>query len=113
MNVVVRAGRRPRRLGDARRAASHLIPDLVVTPRFKGSRARDAVATRTVRFNDALARRARAHGVQVVDLYTASQREVPLRPDLIGADGYHPSDAGYARWGELVWEGVETRIASR
>jgi len=84
-----------------------------VTPRFNRSRERDAVAAHTVRFNDALARRARAHGVQLVDLYAASQREVPLRPELIGSDGYHPSDAGYARWAELLWEGVEARIAAR
>ena len=92
---------------------ANLIPDLAVTPRFNRSRERDAVAAHTVRFNDALARRARAHGVQLVDLYAASQREVPLRPELIGSDGYHPSDAGYARWAELLWEGVEARIAAR
>jgi len=92
---------------------ANLIPDLAVTPRFNGSRERDAVAARTVRFNDTLARRARAHGVQLVDLHAASQREIPLRPELIGSDGYHPSDAGYARWAELLWEGVEARIVSR
>ncbi len=92
---------------------ANLIPDLGVTPRFNGSRERATVAARTVRFNDALARRARAHGVQLVDLYAASQREVPLRPELIGSDGYHPSDAGYARWAELLWEGVEARIVSQ
>jgi len=92
---------------------ANLIPDLGVTPRFNGSRERVTVAARTVRFNDALARRARAHGVQLVDLYAASQREVPLRPELIGSDGYHPSDAGYARWAELLWEGVEARIVSQ
>ncbi len=92
---------------------ANLIPDLGVTPRFNGSRERATVAARTVRFNDALARRARAHGVQLVDLYAASQREVPLRPELIGFDGYHPSDAGYARWAELLWEGVEARIVSQ
>jgi len=92
---------------------ANLIPDLAVTPRFKGSPEQDAVAARTVRFNEALARRARARGVQLVDLYTASQREVSRRPELVGPDGYHPSDAGYARWAALLWEGVEARIASR
>jgi len=92
---------------------ANLIPDLAVTPRFKGSPEQDSVAARTVRFNEALARRARARGVQLVDLYTASQREVSRRPELVGPDGYHPSDAGYARWAALLWEGVEARIASR
>jgi lysophospholipase L1-like esterase len=36
--------------------------------------------------------------------------EVPRRPELIGADGYHPSDAGYARWAELMWDGIARRL---
>ncbi len=91
----------------------NLIPDLAVTPRFSRSRARDAVGRRTVAFNEAIERRGRAHGAELVDLYAVSQREVPLRPELIWSDGYHPSDLGYARWAELVWAGVESRIAMR
>jgi len=91
----------------------NLIPDLAVTPRFRASRERDAVGRQTVAFNEALERRGRAHGAELVDLYVASQREVPARPELIGADGYHPSDVGYARWAELVWAGIQARIASR
>ena len=48
-----------------------------------------------------------------MNLYAASQREVPLQPELISSDGYHPSDTGYARWAELVWTGVEARIVDR
>jgi lysophospholipase L1-like esterase len=33
-----------------------------------------------------------------------------LQPELIGADGYHPSDEGYARWAELMWAAIEGRI---
>ena len=33
-------------------------------------------------------------------------------PALLGKDGYHPSDAGYARWAELMWEGIEPRLAA-
>jgi acyl-CoA thioesterase I len=91
----------------------NLIPDLVVTPRFRAHRERDALGRQTVLFNEALARRSRAHGAELVDLYAASRREVPVRPELIGADGYHPSDVGYARWAELVWVGIQARIASR
>lgn len=92
---------------------ANLIPDLALTPRFNRRRERDAVAALTLDFNDALARRARAHGVQLIDLYTASRRELPQRPELVWSDGYHPSDAGYARWAELLWEGIEARIAPR
>ena len=91
----------------------NLIPDLVVTPRFRKHRERDALARRTVLFNEALERLSRAYGAEVVDLYTASQREIPARRELVGRDGYHPSDVGYARWAELMWTGIEARIAVR
>jgi len=92
-------------------AVVNLIPDLAVTPRFSRSREREAVGRLTVGFNEALVRTGRAHGAELVDLYAASQREVPIQPELIWSDGYHPSDVGYARWAELVWTGVEARIA--
>jgi lysophospholipase L1-like esterase len=88
----------------------NLLPDLAVTPRFRGGEFREAVGRQAVAFNEVLRRTARTHDAEVVDLYTASQREVPARPALIGGDGYHPSDVGYARWAELMWEGVNARI---
>ena len=87
-----------------------LIPDLTVTPRFRGKEGAAEVGRRVARFNQALRRQAQAHGVEIVDLYTPSRREVPRRPDLIAADGYHPSDQGHARWAELMWRGVERRL---
>jgi acyl-CoA thioesterase I len=91
----------------------NLIPDLAVTPRFSQSRARDAVGRQTIVFNEALERKARTHGAELVDLYAASQRELPQHPELVWSDGYHPSDAGHARWAELVWSGVAARITDR
>ncbi len=88
----------------------NLIPDLTGTPRFRGRESAVAVGRRVVLFNEALSRQARAYGAEVVDLYGPSQREIPQHPELIAADGYHPSDQGYARWAELMWQGVEARI---
>lgn len=88
----------------------NLLPDIAITPRFRGSDARDALARQTVLVNETLRRQARAHGAEVVDLFTASRNEVPAHPELLSDDGYHPSDAGYARWAELMWEGVRARI---
>jgi acyl-CoA thioesterase I len=88
----------------------NLLPDLAVTPRFANTPARDTVARLSIEFNDALARRALEHGVEVVDLYGPSRVEVMSRPELIASDGYHPSDLGYARWAELLWAGIERRI---
>jgi lysophospholipase L1-like esterase len=74
---------------------------------------RRRLAERTLAFNEALAREAKKHGVELVDIYTASREEVPRRPELLWKDGYHPSDLGYARWAELLWTGIERRIAAR
>jgi lysophospholipase L1-like esterase len=90
---------------------ANLLPDLAVTPRFRATPDRDAVGAQTVRFNEALRRQARAFDAELVDLYGPSREEVPLHPDLIAHDGYHPSDAGYERWAELVWKVIERRIA--
>jgi lysophospholipase L1-like esterase len=104
-----------RRLTEETRAVvvANLLPDLAITPRFRGRETAVAVGRLTVQFNDALARAARPHGVVVVDLHAASREELPRRPELIGADGYHPSDQGYARWAELLWAGIERRRAAR
>jgi len=92
---------------------ANLLPDLALTPRFARGELRDIVGRHTIAFNEALARAGARHGIELVDLYVASRDEVPRRPELIGADGYHPSDAGYARWAELLWTGVERRLAVR
>jgi lysophospholipase L1-like esterase len=90
----------------------NLLPDLAVTPRFRGHEAEARVGQRSIEFNVALTRLAKRHGIHLVDLYEASRREVPNRPELMAGDGYHPSDFGYARWAELMWEAVRSRIRS-
>jgi lysophospholipase L1-like esterase len=81
-----------------------------VTRRFRGGQYEQRVARLAVEFNETLRRAAEAHGAEIVDLYAASRDEVPRRPELLSADGYHPSDAGYARWAELMWQGIEKRL---
>jgi lysophospholipase L1-like esterase len=91
----------------------NLLPDLTVTPRFRFSERRAALDDLTRRFNQALETRARERGIDVVDLYGPSREEVPGRPELIAADGYHPSDLGYARWAELMWKSIAPRVTPR
>jgi lysophospholipase L1-like esterase len=91
----------------------NLLPDLAVTPRFRTSDQREVIGALTVEFNAALARKADAYGVALVDLYAASRAEVPRHPELVASDGYHPSDLGYERWAQLMWRPIETRIARR
>jgi lysophospholipase L1-like esterase len=88
----------------------NLLPDLGVTPRFRGQPQQAVVARLSEELNDIIRRKGRAHGAALVDLHGPSREEVPRRPELMAADGYHPSDAGYARWAELMWRGVEPRI---
>src|SRR4030095_1631629 len=76
----------------------NLIPDLTVTPRFKGKEIEPLIRQRVVVFNEILSRQALAWNAEVVDLYGPSQREVPQRAELIAADRYHPSDEGHAPW---------------
>ena len=90
---------------------ANLLPDLAITPRFRAAPERAAVGEQTERYNGALVRKAQEYGVEVVDLFTASREEVPRHPELVWSDGYHPSDAGYARWAELMWQRIAARIA--
>ena len=92
---------------------ANLLPDLAVTPRFRAHQARPKVARLTVEFNEALARQGRRYSIEVVDLYGPSRVEVPAQPELMSRDGYHPSDAGYARWAELMWQVIQPLIAAR
>jgi lysophospholipase L1-like esterase len=88
----------------------NLLPDLAVTRRFRGGPHEARVGRLTVEFNDVLRRVVPARGADLVDLYEPSRREVLRHPELLATDGYHPSDAGYARWAELMWEGIARRI---
>ncbi len=90
----------------------NLLPDLAITPRFRNRDSAPVVGRLSVEFNNIVARTAKRHGALVVDLYRASRREVPGHTELLSADGYHPSDLGYARWAELMWDAVRTRIGS-
>ena len=54
-------------------------------------------------FNEAITSVARAHGMHVVDLYSASREFIPVRPEFFSFDGFHPSDVGYTRMAEHFW----------
>ena len=87
----------------------NLLPDMAIAPRFTADQ-KAAVGRQAQLFNDVLRRQGERYGVELVDLYTASQRETPQHPEWLSGDAYHPSDAGYARWAEIMWEGVAARL---
>ena len=88
------------------------LPDLAVSPIFK-SEEKPIVGTLARAFNDVLVQKARQYGAEVVELYAPSQEEVPANTSLFSADNYHPSDAGYARWADFMWRGIEVRLEDR
>ncbi|MDY7224797.1 SGNH/GDSL hydrolase family protein [Hyalangium rubrum] len=64
-------------------------------------------------FNEAISTVARAHGVHVVDMYSASREFIPARPDFFSGDGFHPSDAGYEQWADLMLPTVRPLVGGR
>ena len=88
------------------------LPDMALSPIFRPEE-QQLVGALARAYNDVLVRKARQYGAEVVELYAPSQDEVPANTSLFAADNYHPSDAGYARWAELMWRGVETRVEGR
>lgn len=61
-------------------------------------------------FNAAIADVARAHGLHLVDLYTASKDLIPRNPHFFSGDGFHPSEEGYEEWADLMLPVVRTLV---
>ncbi len=77
------------------------IPDFSVTPEGpKYSRGRDISAGLSA-FNQIIAEEAQRCGLRLVDIFPASQ-EMRGHPELIAADGLHPSAKTYAQWEALI-----------
>ena len=70
----------------------------------------DTTREQTALFNAALAHTAELHDVQIVDLPTPSQHELPKLSNTLVTDTRHRSDAGYAEWAELIWRGLGARL---
>lgn len=64
-------------------------------------------------FNEAISSVARAHGMHVVDLYSASRVFIPQRPDFFSFDGFHPSAVGYEQWADLMLPTVRSLVDRR
>jgi acyl-CoA thioesterase I len=64
-------------------------------------------------FNEAISSVARAHGMHVVDLYSASRVFIPQRSDFFSFDGFHPSDAGYEQWADLMLPTMRSLVDRR
>ncbi len=78
------------------------VPDLSLSPLAQGDETRRLVRRRVEAVNEVIAAAVRRHGFVLVDLFDATRDELARRTDLLSEDRFHPSDAGYERWTELV-----------
>jgi len=86
--------------GDPSRVLVLSIPDWGVTP-FAEGRDRARIALEIDAFNEVNRRESEAAGVRYVDI-TGISREAARRPELLAADGLHPSGAMYDLWVEAA-----------
>jgi lysophospholipase L1-like esterase len=81
------------------------VPDVAMLPAYRSADAAQ-VRREVARWNAAIAASADRHGAIVVDLYSRWP-ELAQHPELVSADGFHPSAAGYARLADLFWSTLE------
>lgn len=86
--------------GEPRRVLVLSIPDWSITP-FASHRDRLAISTAIQTFNAANHAAAQEAGAASVDI-TPLSRLGATNPELLAADGLHPSPAMYRRWVELI-----------
>jgi lysophospholipase L1-like esterase len=82
------------------------IPDLALIPAFAG---RPGLAPTLAAWNGVIAAAAHAHGATLVDLY-GRWRELGQHPEYVGADGLHPTTAGYQRLADLFWQAYASAV---
>ena len=69
------------------------------------ARGRDISAGLTT-FNQIIAEEAQCRGLPVVDIFPISQ-QMRGRPELIAADGLHPSAEAYALWEHMIFPAAQ------
>jgi len=82
------------------------LPDLAAIPSFAGHGL--ALAATVGAWNGAIAAMVRRDGATLVDLY-AGWRELAAHPEYVGADGLHPTAAGYRRLAQLFYQRLVER----
>jgi lysophospholipase L1-like esterase len=86
--------------GDPGRMIVLSIPDWGVTP-FASSRDRERIASEIDQFNEVNREEAESAGAHYIDI-TPISRQAATDPELVAADGLHPSGMMYSAWVPLV-----------
>jgi lysophospholipase L1-like esterase len=88
------------------------IPDFSVMPAGPSyAHGRDITAGLTS-FNRIIAEEATRRGLTVMDIFPLSQ-QMRARPDLVAADGLHPSAKAYAQWEDLIFPAARSVLKVR
>lgn len=85
------------------------IPDISSAPRIPDEMRSDYHRL-IVAFNQRLEDIATRHGAVVFDVYTVTHEQVRSHPEFFSADGFHPSDKGYALWADRMWPTIAGAI---
>jgi lysophospholipase L1-like esterase len=91
---------------DPRVIAIATMPDFSLAPAvppFLRAAAHDLI----LGYNAVIAVQARLHGAVLVDLYSPSEQLLKTNATLVGSDGFHPDDAGYALYATTFWQALQ------
>jgi acyl-CoA thioesterase-1 len=83
------------------------VPDLTILPASAGKPATFRAEIQAL--NAEVAAAAAPHGFLVVDLFSATASLVG-RPELVSADGFHPTAAGYEEWAAAMFPAVQAAL---
>lgn len=82
------------------------IPDFSVTLKARNFGSSFAIHKTISDFNTIITKEAQSRGLKVVDLFKVSQ-EMDKKPQLVAADGLHPSPKGHLIWEETIYPTVK------
>lgn len=85
------------------------LPDISLAPVVSAS-FRDETRRRVENFNDKIQEIAKRYELEMVDVYSVTQKMIPAHPEFFSDDGFHPSDAGYEYWAKTMWPTVKAAI---
>jgi lysophospholipase L1-like esterase len=88
------------------------IPDFSVTPKGGDYAHGRNISAGVTSFNEIIAHESRQRSLPLVDIFPLSQ-QMRDSPDLVAADGLHPSAKTYARWAGLIFPAAQTLLGSR
>lgn len=78
------------------------VPDLALSPLAQGEETQRLIRHRIALVNGVITASARRHRFALVDLFAATEQALARQPGLLSEDRFHPSDAGYELWADLV-----------